>query len=356
MTATGLEAEVELACGPLDLAVRLSVAPGETVAVLGPNGAGKTTLLQALAGLVPLDRGRVVLEGVVLEEAPGGSWVPPERRSVAMVFQDQLLFPHLSARDNVAFGLRAGGMRRADADRRAGHWLDRVGLGERGAARPARLSGGEAQRLALARALAVEPRLLLLDEPLSALDATSRAATRRDVRRHLAGYDGARVLVTHDPVEAMALADRLVVMEAGRVVQEGSLADLTGQPRSPYVADLVGVNLFRGRVARDRVFVQGGAELVVAAAGGCPDGPVLAVVHPRSVALHRAAPDGSARNVWAGRVEAVDPEGTRSRVRVGGRLPIVAEVTSAAVADLGLGPGVPVWVSVKATEIEVYPE
>jgi len=354
MTAPGLEAEVELTLGPLVLAVGLSVAPGETVAVLGPNGAGKTTLLRALAGLVALDRGRVVLDGEVLEAAPAGPWVPPERRPVAMVFQNHLLFPHLSALANVAFGLRAGGMRRAEADRRARQWLDGVGLADRGTARPAQLSGGEAQRVALARALAVEARLLLLDEPLAALDATTRAATRRNLRRHLAGYRGARVLVTHDPVEAMVLADRLVVLEAGRVVQEGSLADLTGRPRSPYVADLVGVNLFRGRAQGDRVALAGPAELVVASA--VADGPVLAVVHPRSVALYRSAPEGSARNVWAGRVEGVDPEGARARVRVGGCLPIVAEVTAAAVADLGLAEGTPVWVSVKATEVDVYAE
>jgi len=350
MTA-GLVAELELSRGPLALAVHLAVAPGATVAVLGPNGAGKTTLLRALAGLVALDRGCVELDGAVLEQAPGGPWAPPEHRSVAMVFQDHALFPHLSALDNVAFGLRARGMGRRAARTRAAERLDRLGLADRADARPGQLSGGEAQRVALARALAVEPRLLLLDEPLAALDATTRLTTRRELARHLAGHGGARLLVTHDPLDAMALADHLVVLEAGRIVQEGSSAELAGRPRSAYVADLVGVNLFRGRADGDRVDV-GGAGLVVSARAS---GDVLAVVHPRAVVLHRVRPDGSPRNVWRGPVEEIEPAGDRARVRVGGPRPMVAEVTAAAVADLGLVPGAEVWVAVKATEIDVYP-
>lgn len=350
----GLAAEVELQRGARHLSVRIAVAPGETVAVLGPNGAGKTTLLWALAGLAALDRGRVELDGVVLDDAPGGRWVPPERRPVAMVFQDHLLFPHLSARDNVAFGLRARGATRSDANDRAGAWLERFGLAERANARPVELSGGEAQRVALARALAVEPRLLLLDEPLAGLDATTRLATRRDLRSHLARYGGARVLVTHDPLDAMALAERLVVVEAGRVVQTGSPAELARRPRSAYVADLVGVNLFRGRADGDKVAVAG-VRVVGLVVSGRHHGDVLVVVHPRAVVLYRAAPDGSARNVWSGRVEGIDHEGDRARVRVGGRLPIVAEVTAAAVTDLCLTDGAEVWVAVKATEIAVFP-
>jgi molybdate transport system ATP-binding protein len=269
-----------------------------------------------------------------------------------VVFQDYLLFPHLTAIDNVAFGLRSRGVKRATARQRASVWLDRVGLGDYASARPDHLSGGQAQRVALARALITEPRLLLLDEPLAALDATTRASTRRDLRRHLADYDGVRVIVTHDPIEAAALADRLVVLEAGRVVQTGTSAEISAHPRSAYVADLVGVNLLRGRGQQDRVVVSAEAALTVAAA---VDGDLLAVIHPRAVSLHREAPEGSARNVWQGRVANVDRETDRVRVEVSGPIPIVAEITHGALDDLGLTGGSPVWVSVKATEIAVFP-
>ena len=345
---------MEVAVGALRLDAELEVPAGETVAILGPNGAGKTTLLRALAGLLALDRGRVVLDGEPLDDVAAGLHVLAEHRPIGMVFQDHVLFPHLSALDNVAFGLRTRARSREQARRLAGEWLERVGLEGKATARPRELSAGQAQRVALARALAVRPRLLLLDEPLSALDATTRLATRRELRRHLAEYDGTRLLVTHDPLEAVALANRLVVLEAGRVTQSGAPAEITGRPRSDYVADLVGVNLFRGRVEGDRVVV-GREGVLVVPRGDHGRGEVFAVVHPRSVALHRSAPEGTPRNVWAGVADGLDLEGERARVRVGGRLPIVAEVTAAAVAELRLADGGPVWVSVKATEIMVYP-
>ncbi len=341
---------MDVRLGDLHLSVDLRVGNDETVAVLGPNGAGKTTLLRALAGLNPLDRGTVVLDGETLEDTTTGAHVPSERRRIGVVFQDHVLFPHLSVLENVAFGPRCRGARRSVARRQAGAWLERVGLSDRAGARAGELSGGQAQRVALARALACEPRLLLLDEPLAALDATTRPAIRRDLRRRLDAYGGMRVVVTHDPLEAMALADRLLVLEAGRVVQSGTRQELISRPRSPYVADLVGVNLFRGQARQTRVRVEG-LDLVVPDAG---HGEVLVVVHPRSVALHRSRPDGTPRNVWRGRVEVVDPEGERSRVRVTGPLTVVAEVTAAAVNDLELAPGGPVWVAVKATDVQVY--
>ena len=352
MTAGGLRADVEVRLGALDLKVVLAVAPGETVAVLGPNGAGKTTLLRALAGLHELDTGTVVLDGEVLEDTTGRRRVACERRPVGMVFQDNLLFPHLSAVDNVAFGLRARGVRRGEARRRAGEWLERLGLAALAEARPGRLSGGEAQRVALARALAVGPRLLLLDEPFAALDASTRSSVRRDLRAHLASCPGAALVVTHDAVEAAALADRLVVLEGGRVAQEGALAELTARPRSRYVADLVGVNLFPGRAEGSCVTLAGGFVLTVAEQAS---GDVLVAVAPRAVTLHRQRPDGSPRNVWEGSVAAVEHQGDRARVTIGGALPLVAEVTAAAAGDLSLEGGGPVWVAVKATEIEVFP-
>jgi molybdate transport system ATP-binding protein len=350
----GLHAAVRLTRGDLVLDVDLAVQPGHVVAVLGPNGAGKTTLLRALAGLEPLAAGTVSLDGSVWEDPAAGVRLPPEQRPVGVVFQDGRLFPHLTATDNVAFGLRARGVPRREARTRAEEWLDRVGMAGRGDARPDALSGGQAQRVALARALAVVPRVLLLDEPLAALDATSRVEVRRELRRHLAAFPGVRLLVTHDPLEAVSLADRVIVIEEGRVVQEGVLADLAARPRSAYVADLAGVNLFRGRASGGAIVLAGGFDLRATGAASV-SGAVLAVVHPRAVSLHRNRPEGTPRNVWAGTVESVDPEGDRARVRVDGALPVVAEVTPAAVADLGLVPGTPVWAAVKAAEVGVYP-
>jgi molybdate transport system ATP-binding protein len=347
-----LLASVHARLGAFDLRAELEIVAGETVAVLGPNGAGKTTLLRALAGLVPLLDGRVVLGDTVLEDPLRRIYLPPERRSIGVVFQDYLLFPHLSALENVAFGMRCRGLSRAAAHDRARTWLARVNLAERAAATPAELSGGQAQRVALARALAPEPALLLLDEPLSALDVGIRAELRRDLRRLLTSFGGVRLIVTHDPLEAMVLADRLVVIEGGRVVQSGTQVEVAARPRSRYVADLVGVNLMVGEVADGRIRLEGGGTL------SAPDvaaGRVFAVIHPRAVVLHRARPEGTARNVWPGRVDCLDVEHGRVRVHVVGAPSIVAEVTPGAVAELGLGPGSEVWAAVKATEITVYP-
>jgi len=335
-----LDAHVIVRLGSLDLDAALSVGPGETVVVVGPNGAGKSTLLRAIAGLQPLDGGHVRIDS---DDVTG---VPAEARSVGVVFQDHVLFPHLSARGNVAFGLPR--RRRAEADR----WLERLGLAAHASSKPAALSGGQAQRVALARALAPAPRVLLLDEPLAALDATTRLATRRDLLAVLDAHDGARVVVTHDPLEALALADRLVVVEAGRVVQAGTADDVRERPRSTYVADLVGQNLFRG-VATAGVVRLGGADLVSSHA---IDGDVFAVVSPRAVALHRTRPEGTPRNVWPVRVTAVEPAGEGSlRVSVDGPVRLSADVTAASVSALGLAPGVDAWASVKATEVAVYP-
>ena len=347
-----LEADARLTLGRLRLEAELAVGTGELVVLLGPNGAGKTTLLRALAGLVALERGRVVLDGAVLEDTAAGTWVPTERRPVGFVFQDYLLFPHLSALENVAFGLRARGLGRAEARRRAAAWLDRVGLAAHAGSRPRALSGGQAQRVALARAMVGQPRLLLLDEPLAALDAATRTELRRDLRRHLASFDGTRLLVTHDPLEALALADRLVVLEDGRVTQTGSPSEVSGRPRSRYVAELVGVNLYRGRAEGAAIELEGGGRLI--AADG-HRGQVFAAVHPHAVALHRHPPEGTPRNSWPGTAEALEVVGDRVRVRMSGTVPIVAEVTPAAASELRLADGGPVWATVKATEVTVYP-
>jgi molybdate transport system ATP-binding protein len=347
-----LSADIAVRVGRLDLRVALDAADGETVAVLGPNGAGKTTLLRALAGLVPLDDGVVRIDDVVVDEPATSTYVVPERRHVGVVFQDYLLFPKLTVLENVAFGLRSRGVARADARQRAHDWLTRVGLDGRAQAKPSALSGGQQQRVALARALVTEPRLLLLDEPLAALDAGTRTELRRDLRAHLATCGGARVLVTHELLDAVALADRLVVLEQGRVAQAGTVQEVAARPRSRYVADLVGVNLLHGRGNGHDVTLDGGGTVVTADPVA---GDVYVAIQPHAVSLHRARPEGSPRNVWRGRVRGVDLLGDRVRIHVDGEVAVVAEVTPPALADLGLHDGSELWASVKATEVDVYP-
>jgi molybdate transport system ATP-binding protein len=339
-----LKADVVVKRGGFALEVSFEIARGTTVAVLGPNGAGKTTLLRALAGLIPIE-GRVELDGRVLDDSTQHVHIPTERRHVGLVFQDHVLFPHMTVLENVAFGLRV------DARRTASDWLEKAGLGDKAAAMPRQLSGGQAQRVALLRTLATTPRFLLLDEPLSALDVTIRAEVRRELARQLAGFDGVRILVTHDPVEAIALADRLVVLEQGSITQIGTPEEVTARPRSRFVADLAGVNLFRG-VARDgHVELAGGATIAAPEAG---EGDVFAVIHPRAVALYIARPEGTPRNVWRAKAEDLDLHGERVRVRLSGPVPLVAEVTPSAVRELNLAAGAEVWTAVKATEILVY--
>lgn len=347
-----LDAALRLSLGVLNLDMELAIEEGEVVALLGPNGAGKTTLLRAIAGLVAFGAGHVRLDGRVLEDAATGDYVPTERRPIGVVFQDYLLFPHLSVLENVAFGLRSRGVRKRVAREKATQWLDRVGLGSYASAMPAELSGGQRQRVALARALAPDPRLLLLDEPLAALDVTTRAEVRRDLKHHLTSFPGLRLVVTHDPLEAAALADRLIVMENGRLVQTGTPAEVTERPRSQYVADLVGVNLLKGQADHGFVRMPGGP---VVAATGAESGEVFAVIHPRAVALYRSRPDGSPRNVWPGRASGIELIGDRVRVRVDGEVRVVAEVTPAALRELDLGEGGEVWLSFKATDVGVYP-
>lgn len=348
-----LEAGFSVRRGGFNLQMDLAAGAGDVVALLGPNGSGKTTALHALAGLLPIDSGRIVLDAEVLDDPAQDRFVVPERRPVSLVFQDYLLFPHLSARDNVAFGIRAGGTSPGQARREAEKWLGRFGLAELTRRKPRELSGGQAQRVALARALATSPSLLLLDEPLAALDAETRIAVRRDLREHLTGFGGGTIMVTHDPLDALALASRVIVLDDGRVTQTGGIADLSARPRSRYVADLVGLNLLTGAAKGSSVTVDGTAATL--AVGESAHGEVFVLVHPHAVALYRSRPDGSPRNTWRARIEGFDLLGDRVRVRTRGPVPLVAEVTSRAVAELELHEGDEVWVGVKATEIATYP-
>jgi molybdate transport system ATP-binding protein len=269
-----------------------------------------------------------------------------------VVHQTPALFPHLDLRDNVAFGLRRDGLAKAPARTAATERLDQLGIAALARTRPRRVSGGQAQRAAIARTLAREPSVLLLDEPLAALDQDGRTLVRRLLRTDERRPDRAIVLVSHDPVDAFALADRLVVLEAGRITQVDTPAEITRRPRSAFVARLVGLNLVEGRSAGTTVTLADGPQLVTATSA---DGPVLVTIAPHAVALFRSRPDGSPRNTWEAAVEDLEAVGNRVRVALGGTVPLVAEVTPGAVADLGLTPGDPVWLTVKATEIDIYP-
>ncbi|MBS3940064.1 MAG: ABC transporter ATP-binding protein [Actinobacteria bacterium] len=346
-----LAVEVTARRGDFVLDAHVEVADGEVLALLGPNGAGKTSLLRIVAGLERPDTGRVEIGGLVVDDLGAGSHVPAAERRVGMVFQDHLLFPHLDLTDNVAFGPRSRGTGRREAARVALDWLERVGLAERAGEQPSALSGGQAQRVALARALAGDPAVLLLDEPLAALDVETRQEVRGLLREHLRAFAGPVVLVTHDPLEALTLADRLVVLEDGRVTQAGTPAEVARHPRSAWVARLVGVNLLRGEAAGTEVTV-GRATLTTAEPAY---GPVDVLFHPHAVALHRTEPGGSPRNTWRAVVDGMDVEGARVRVHLDGPLAVVAEVTPAAVAELGLADGVEVWAAVKAVELQVHP-
>ncbi|HEU4676918.1 MAG TPA: ABC transporter ATP-binding protein [Motilibacteraceae bacterium] len=357
LPSAGLELDGTVVRGSFALQVDLRAEPGEVVGVVGPNGAGKSTLLRTLAGLVPLTRGRLALAGDLLDDG-AGRFVPAERRRVGLVFQDYRLFPHLSVLDNVAFGLQARGQSRQAGRAVAHEWLARLEVDALADRRPSALSGGQAQRVALARALATDPALLLLDEPLAALDAGTRVTVRTELRAHLGSFAGPTLLVTHDPLEALVLADRLVVLEAGRVVQSGAPAEVARRPATDYVARLVGLTLHRGTwSAAERAARVAGGTLVPAADPGVPDGAaVLVAVRPAAVTVHGEHPGpSSVRNTWPGTVRGMELLADRVRLQVDAEPPVLADVTPAAVAELGLGVGSAVWLTVKAMEVEVYP-
>jgi molybdate transport system ATP-binding protein len=348
-----LAVAASVARGEFTLDVAVPAGAGEVVAVLGPNGAGKSTLLRAVAGLLAVDSGRIELDGTVLDDPARRVFVPPEQRRIGVVFQDHRLFPHLRVLDNVAFGLRARGVARAPARAAAARWLRRLDLAELARRRPGQLSGGQAQRVALARALAWEPAALLLDEPLAALDVQTRAEVQGELREHLAGFGGPTLLVTHDPIEALLLAARIVVLERGRVVQQGTPAEITSRPATPYVARLVGMNLYAGRAAGGVVALDGGGTLYVPDAG---DGRVLVALRPSALTVYAQEPhESSARNLWPATITALAPLGDRIRITAAWRQTVFVDVTAAAVAELGLAPGQAVWLSAKATDLVAYP-
>jgi len=350
--AAALDAHLVVHRGAFTLDLRLAIAPGETVALLGPNGAGKTTAVLCLAGLLPLAAGHIRLGDRTLDDPAQRVFLSPEDRHAGVVFQDYLLFPRLSAAENVAFGPRSRGRSRSEARRLALDWLERFGLQGLADIPSRRLSGGQAQQVALARALAAGPDLLLLDEPLAALDVTTRARLRRSLAAHLAAFAGPRLLITHSPTGGFLLADRIVVLEEGRATQEGTPDEIRRHPRTAYAADLAGVNLLPGTCRDDTVTLEGGLTWRL----GTPaaDGPVLLTVHPRAVSLlPGASPPEGAANAWRAEVAAVEPLGERTRVQLASPIPLVAELPTVDAASLARGTRV--WAVVAPADVTAQP-
>lgn len=334
------------------LNVRFDLSDASTLALVGPNGAGKSTVLETLAGLVPADRGYAHLGGRTLFDTSTGTSLAPHQRGVAMLAQDALLFPRMSALDNVAFAGRANGLDKRKAYDRARRWLEGLEAADIADRRPGQLSGGQAQRVAIARALAAEPSLLLLDEPLAALDQPVAAEIRRTLGRLLAGRSA--ILVTHNILDAALLADHIAVMDAGRIVEEGATQDILQRPRTRFAAQLCGLNLVSGvAVIPDSIIGADGVMVV-----GLPQVPLtsgaqaVASFAPASVSVYREAPLGSPRNMFTGVVGAIVPQSNLVRIHVG---PISADITPGSLANLRLETGDPVFLTVKAAEVSLYP-
>jgi molybdate transport system ATP-binding protein len=350
----GLDAHLMVERNDFQLDVALSIEPGETVALLGPNGAGKSTTVNALAGITPLTEGHIRFGGRTLDDVATQTFVPPEDRNIGIVFQDYLLFDHMTVRDNIMFGLTAGGRSRAEARTVAAGWIERLALGSFADRKPGQLSGGQAQRVALARALAPQPDMLLLDEPLAALDVGTRSELRRVLSDHLAEFDGPRLLITHDPTDAFLLADRIAVLEAGQLTQVGTSDDIRRRPMTAYVAAVAGTNLLTGFNDHGTLTLADHSHLLQTADTSI-NGPVLITIHPTAIALHRNQPSGSPRNAWETTVANVEPLGDTTRIVLDDPVPLGVDVTPGATAALDLRPGERVWASVKATEIQVTP-
>ena len=336
----------------LDLAFR--VDEGEVVAILGPNGSGKSTALAVIAGLLHPDVGHATLDGSRLLEVgrPGAApvWVPPHARGIALLAQEPLLFPHLTALDNVAFGPRSQGHSRREARSVAEHWLDEVDATQYAGRKPGQLSGGQAQRVAVARALAADPKLLLLDEPMAALDVAVAPALRQMLRRVL--QDRSAVIVTHDVLDALLLADRVIVIDHGHVVEEGPTTQVLARPRNPFTARIAGLNMVRGTVDGHGVRSSDGMLVEGLAGHALQQGDLaVAVFRPSAVAVFKRPPGGSPRNTVPVTITDLEPHGEQVRIRTA---KLSADVTAPAVAELGLVPGAEVVFTVKASEVAIY--
>jgi molybdate transport system ATP-binding protein len=340
--------------------LEFSVGAGEVLAVLGPNGAGKSTVLRVIAGLIRPDRGLVQVGERVLTDTARGTFVPTCQRRVGLLQQDPLLFPHLDVAANVAFGPRCQRGRRHAAGS-AEHWLALVGVADLAGRNPRKLSGGQAQRVALARALAAEPDVLLLDEPMAGLDVAAATAMRALLREVLTRDGRSAVLITHDLADALTLADRVLVLESGRIAELGATAAVLTAPRSRFGARIAGVNLVSGTASGGGVLAtawgstwHGNIEEGVAVGG-----PAVAVFSPGAVAVYQDEPHGSPRNTARVMVAELDNRGPAIRLRAhpqpDGAVGLAADVTLESAAELGLEVGMWVYFSVKAQEVSIHP-
>jgi molybdate transport system ATP-binding protein len=352
----GLTASVTATLGSFSLDIELAVAQGETLALLGPNGSGKTTTIDLIAGLRAPDSGRLVLDDTVLFDERTGVNLPPEQRRIGVVFQDYALFPHQSVRGNVAYGPRARGRVRSEGDRVVSEWMARLDLADLADRPVGELSGGQRQRVALARALASDARLLLLDEPFASLDATRRAKLRTELRGYLRDVGLPALVVTHDPLDAFVVGERLAILEEGRVVQSGTSEELLAHPRTPFVADLVGLNVYEATVAPGSGLKEariGHIAFHVLADGLA--GVVQLAFAPSSVGLSTEPPIGSFQNTFMAQVREALSLPDRLRVLLDAGVPMAADITREAGGRLDLTPGAVVWAMIKATSIRVYP-
>lgn len=355
-----LDVGIRTHVGSFVLDATLTAHSGEVLAILGPNGSGKSTLLGTIAGHVRASEGRVELEGRLLEGRPTAAnqrvWLPPERRRVALLGQRAMLLPHLSALENVAFGPRAQGVPRATARACATSWLEEVGMGEYADRRPAQLSGGQQQRVALARALASEPDALLLDEPFTSLDTQTAGQARRLIAEQRDRVGVPMILVTHDPMDAVVLAARTLVLRDGRVEQQGTTADVLGHPQSQFAAAMAGVNLVAGTAEADAalrsedglLWTGRGDSVPVGGAGTC-------VFAPGSVRIHRGEGLGAkpAANRWSGTVAMMDPAPGGIRLFTAEHPSIAVDCPSTTALALGIRPGVQLRFSIDADDISV---
>lgn len=375
-----LEVAVDTHLNTFHLNMNFSAEPGKTTVLLGESGAGKSTVLRVLAGLLHPQQGHVSLEKIIYFDSERRIAVPPQERPFGYVFQDYVLFPHLTVFENVAFGLRAQHLSRALIHQRVAEVLERVGLVGFEQRRPAQLSGGQQQRVAVARALALQPQLLLLDEPLAALDVQTRREVRQQLRHILTELSITTIMVTHQYVEALLFGDQILVLDHGNIIQQGGQRNLREYPRSSYIAELVGVNFFHGHIVRLEastlcvIQLQHGAQPieVVAALKECPPEKIPSlgeeayiVVDPRSITLHQTLPESSARNSLRGEIMHMLPLGTAltgtgdgvMRVSImidNSASPLTAEITEASATRMQLEEGKTVYATFKATEASAY--
>ncbi len=352
---SGLQASIQLQrSNGFKLDVELNIAAGTTACLLGPNGAGKSTAVGALAGLINIEGGSIRLNGRTLNDPSVGIAIPPPDRKIGLMFQDYALFGHLSVEDNIAFGPRSAGLSKSASRLAAAEWTHKFDLIDLAGRKASDLSGGQAQRVAMARTLAANPDLILLDEPLAALDVGTKATLRRILSTNLEAFDGPRLIITHEPAEAFLLADRIHIMENGRITQSGTAAEIRRSPATAYVGALAGTNFLTGSTFRGSITLDE-SNVVLKTSDTTTDGRVIVTVRPSALALHPSQPDGSPRNSWQAKIASVENLGDVARVYLDAPLPLAADVTPGSVEQLGLSAGQSIWVAIKATEISVSP-